>query len=65
MIFTIPIRHIIAQNSSGQVIFQLSSDPEFSFQLQQRLSLSNGGSANTGEVLQAANQIIPGNFESY
>jgi len=62
---TVQIADVVAQNSSGQVIFQLSSDPEFSFQLQQALSLSNGGSANTGEVLRAANEIVPGNFESY
>lgn len=61
----LPNTQTLAQNASGQVIFQLSPDPEFSFQVQQTISLSNGGSANTGEVLRAANQIIPGNFESY
>jgi hypothetical protein len=58
----VPATHVLAQ---GPVIFQLSPGAEFSFQLQQTISLSNGGAANTGEVLPAASQITPGDFESY
>jgi hypothetical protein len=58
----VPATQVLAQRP---VIFQLSSDSEFSFQLQQTISLSNGGAANTGEVLRAASQITPGDFESY
>jgi Prolyl oligopeptidase family len=65
LLCSVPTIQVLAQNSSGQVIFQLSPDPEFSFQLQQTISLANGGGANTGEVLRAANQIVPGDFESY
>ncbi|THC97434.1 hypothetical protein EYZ11_003083 [Aspergillus tanneri] len=46
-------------------MYQLSSDPEFAFVLETFLSLSNGGGAATGEILRAASQIRPGDFESF
>lgn len=46
-------------------MYPLSKDPEFAFILEEQLSLSNGGGANTGEVLRAAARIIPGSFESF
>lgn len=65
LLYSVPTVQVLAQTPSGDVIFQLSPDPEFSFQLQQTISLANGGVANTGEVLRAASQIVPGDFESY
>ncbi|KAK6450632.1 hypothetical protein FP744_10006882 [Trichoderma asperellum] len=52
-------------SSQGSAIFQLSNDTEFAFMLEATLSLSNNFGANTGEVLRAASQIIPGDFESW
>ncbi|KAJ9156662.1 2,6-dihydropseudooxynicotine hydrolase [Pleurostoma richardsiae] len=46
-------------------MWPLSSDGQFAFQLAEILSLSNGGGANTGEVLRAATQITAGDFESF
>ncbi|OAA55002.1 hypothetical protein SPI_08506 [Niveomyces insectorum RCEF 264] len=47
-------------------MFQLSNDTEFAFVLEVILALSNnGGGAATGEVLRAASQIVPGDFESW
>ena len=45
--------------------YALSTDDEFSFILSDVLSLSNNFGANTGEVLRAASQITPGDFESW
>ncbi|PYI01173.1 alpha/beta-hydrolase [Aspergillus sclerotiicarbonarius CBS 121057] len=50
-------------NSSA--IFQLSNDTEFAFVLETVLSLSNNRGAATAEVLRAASQITPGDFESW
>jgi pimeloyl-ACP methyl ester carboxylesterase len=57
-----------AQNSSvynpqDAAIFQLSSDADQAFFLENILSLSNNDGANTGEVLRIATQIIPSNSE--
>ncbi|KAJ5690620.1 hypothetical protein N7462_005012 [Penicillium macrosclerotiorum] len=52
-------------DNNSSAIFQLSSDSEFAFVLETILSLSNYGGASTGEVLRAASQIAPGNFESW
>ncbi|KAI1326995.1 alpha/beta-hydrolase [Xylariaceae sp. FL0255] len=52
------------QNSSV-VIYPMSTDDEFSFILSEVLSMSNGGGAATSEVLRAASQIIPGDFDSW
>jgi hypothetical protein len=46
-------------------MFQLSSDPEFAFELEILLSKASGGGVETGEVLRAAAVIEPGNFESW
>ena len=46
-------------------MFPLSSNSQFAFSLAVTMSLSNGGGANTGEVLRAASQIAPNDFESY
>lgn len=46
-------------------MYALSNDTEFAFLLSEVLSFSNGGGAATGEVLRAASQIVPGDFESY
>lgn len=43
----------------------MSTDTEFSFILSEYLALSNNFGANTGEVLRAASQIVPGDFESW
>lgn len=43
----------------------MSSDSEFAFILEETLSLSNNFGANTGEVLRAASQIVPGDYESW
>lgn len=45
-------------------MFPLSSDSQFSFYLAETLSLANGGGTASGEVLRAASQIVPGDFES-
>ncbi|KAE9375811.1 alpha/beta-hydrolase [Stipitochalara longipes BDJ] len=54
-----------ATNSSAPVMFPLSSDSQFAFNLEEWLALANGGGAATGEVLRAASQITPGDFESW
>jgi hypothetical protein len=41
-----------------------AADFELAFYLGEVLSLSDGGGANTGEVLRIATQILPGDFES-
>ncbi|KAB8226932.1 alpha/beta hydrolase family protein [Aspergillus alliaceus] len=58
------IPNVTITNSTTS-IHQLSSDPEFAFALETFLSFSNGGGASTGEVLRAASQIIPGDYESF
>ncbi|KUI67724.1 hypothetical protein VM1G_03579 [Cytospora mali] len=56
----------MAQNNvTNETMFPLSTDDEFSFILGEVLSLSNNFGANTGEVLRAASQITPGDFESW
>ncbi|EHK40485.1 uncharacterized protein TrAtP1_006589 [Trichoderma atroviride] len=52
-------------SSNGSAIFPLSNDTEFAFMLEATLSHSNNFGANTGEVLRAASQIIPGDFDSW
>ena len=42
----------------------MPSDSEFAFYIAEVLSLCNEGGANTGEVLRAATQIVPTDFES-
>ncbi|XHG04119.1 hypothetical protein AWENTII_007399 [Aspergillus wentii] len=59
----LPVLAQDATNSSA--IFQLSSDPEFAFVLETVMSLANNYGAQTGEVLRAASQITPGDFESW
>lgn len=44
---------------------QLSPDSDFHFEILRDLAVSSYGGADVGEVLVAANQIEPGNFESY
>lgn len=46
-------------------MYQLSNDTEFAFVLEVVLSHSNNLGAQTGEVLRAASQIIPADFESW
>ncbi|KAF2663483.1 alpha/beta-hydrolase [Microthyrium microscopicum] len=46
-------------------MYQLSSDSEFSFQLEILLSKASGGALATGELLRAAAVIKPGDFESW
>lgn len=46
-------------------MYPLSNDTEFAFMLEATLSLWNNFGANTGEVLRAASQIIPGDFDSW
>ncbi|KAK4539311.1 hypothetical protein LTR36_000804 [Oleoguttula mirabilis] len=46
-------------------MFQLSSDAQFAFILEEYLSLANNNGANTGEILRIATQIVPGDFESF
>jgi pimeloyl-ACP methyl ester carboxylesterase len=46
-------------------MYQLSSDPEFAFQLEILLSKANGGAVETGEILRAAAVITPGDFDSW
>ncbi|TPX13377.1 uncharacterized protein E0L32_006107 [Thyridium curvatum] len=47
-------------------MFAQSSDPQFAFYFQELLALANGAAgSNTGEVLRAASQIVPGDFESF
>lgn len=45
-------------------IFQLSSDSQIAFYLEETIALAHGGGANTGEVLRIASQIVPNDFES-
>jgi hypothetical protein len=45
-------------------MYELSSDSQFDFYLQEVLSLAQGGGANSGEVLRIATGILPHDFES-
>ncbi|CAJ2501752.1 Uu.00g046050.m01.CDS01 [Anthostomella pinea] len=51
-------------NGTSPAIYPLSTDDFFSFFLQEMLAMSASGGAATGEVLRAAAQITPGDFES-
>ena len=51
--------------NSSVVQYAMSTDPQFSFILTEALALANGKGAATSEVLRAASQIIPGNFDSF
>ncbi|KXJ96254.1 Alpha/Beta hydrolase protein [Microdochium bolleyi] len=51
--------------NSSSVIYQLSTDGEFAFVLGEYLSLASGGGSATGEVLRAASQIVPSDYESW
>ncbi|KUJ17133.1 2,6-dihydropseudooxynicotine hydrolase [Mollisia scopiformis] len=50
---------------SKSTVFPLSNETQFSFTLQGTLSYSDGYGANPGEVLTAAANITPSDFESY
>lgn len=52
-------------NSTVDPMFQLSNDTEFHFEILRVMSLAPYEGADIGEVLVAANQIKPGDFESY
>lgn len=52
-------------SASSNSIYTLSNDTEFAFVLEEALSLSNNFGANTGEILRAASQIVPGDYESW
>ncbi|KAM4065269.1 2,6-dihydropseudooxynicotine hydrolase [Hirsutella rhossiliensis] len=52
-------------NSSAGAMFQLSSDSDFHFEILRTMSLSPYEGADIGDVLIAANEIKPGDFESY
>ncbi|KAJ2978194.1 hypothetical protein NQ176_g3951 [Zarea fungicola] len=58
-----------AQNStappSDNPMFQLNDDESFNFEILRTLSLSVTDGADLGEVLVAAQQIKPGDFESF
>jgi hypothetical protein len=51
--------------TNNSIIFPLSTDDEFSFELLDAISHSNGKGANTAEVLRAASQIVAGDYESF
>ena len=55
----------LTNSSSNLVNYQLSPDPEFAFVLESFLGLANGAGASSGEILRAASQIKPGQFESF
>lgn len=58
--------HQAAQsNATNETTLPLSTDSEFSSILSVVLALSNNLGSNTGEVLRAASQITPGDFESW
>jgi hypothetical protein len=44
---------------------QLSSDADFQFELVRQLGVASYGGADIGEVLTAAANILPGDFESW
>ncbi|OAG39054.1 hypothetical protein AYO21_06774 [Fonsecaea monophora] len=44
---------------------QLSADPTFQYQILRALGLASYGAADVGEVLATADQIAPGDFESF
>jgi esterase/lipase len=46
-------------------MWPMSTDDEFNFLFTEVLSMANGGGAATSEVLRAASQIIPGDFDSW
>lgn len=52
-------------NATNETTLPLSTDSEFSYILNVVLALSNNLGSNTGEVLRAASQITPGDFESW
>lgn len=46
-------------------MLQLSNDTDFNFQILRAFSLAPGGGSDIGEVLLAANGLVPGNFENF
>ncbi|KAK1765390.1 putative dihydropseudooxynicotine hydrolase [Phialemonium atrogriseum] len=56
---------VTAAAQPGLAMYPLSNDTQFAFILAEKLSLANGGGAATGEILRAASQIAPGDFESF
>ncbi|KAH7131248.1 Alpha/Beta hydrolase protein [Dactylonectria macrodidyma] len=55
----------IKLSNETTAMYRLSNDSEFAFILNEYASLANEGGAATGEVLRAAAEIEPGNFESW
>ncbi|RSL88501.1 hypothetical protein CEP52_015197 [Fusarium oligoseptatum] len=55
----------VTLSNSTTSMYQLSSDAEFAFILEEYLSLANEEGAATGEILRAAALIEPGNMESW
>ncbi|KAK7895143.1 hypothetical protein LTR67_005883 [Exophiala xenobiotica] len=54
-----------SNSTSNATMVQLSSDPDFHFELLRDLSAASYGGGDIAEVLVAAQNIEPGNFESY
>ncbi|KAK5991582.1 Hydrolase acrC-like protein [Cladobotryum mycophilum] len=52
-------------NSTTDPMYQLSADSDFHFEMLRPLSIAPYGGSDIGEVLIAAQQIKPGNFDSY
>ncbi|KAN0067187.1 Alpha/Beta hydrolase fold [Elaphomyces granulatus] len=51
--------------ASAPSMVQLSTDPDFHFELLRQLAVASYGGADIGEVLTAAAKIVPGDFESF
>nr|POE99349.1 20-hydroxy-prefusarin hydrolase fus2 [Quercus suber] len=56
--------HAPPYSPTNASMFQLSSDPQFAFYLEEVLALANNDGAATGEVLRAATGIVPLDFDS-
>ncbi|CAK7244546.1 MAG: hypothetical protein STHCBS139747_006088 [Sporothrix thermara] len=52
-------------SNTTATMWAMSTDSEFDFHLQMLLSLASGGGSSSGEILRAASQITPGDFESF
>ncbi|KAH6664916.1 2,6-dihydropseudooxynicotine hydrolase [Halenospora varia] len=52
-------------NNTLPQMLQLSNDTDFNFQILRAFSLAPGGGSDIGEVLLAANGLVPGNFENF
>lgn len=54
-----------SNHSKADPMFQLSKDPSFHYEILRDIAIAPYEGADVGEVLVAANSIVPGDFESF